>query len=72
MKHGKDLPGGIGRGNALNVRERNPQSSPTRLPRASELGMGGYLEPQQPYDDGYGTDEEVDAEINKLKGELNL
>jgi hypothetical protein len=32
----------------------------------------GYLDSQQPYNDGEGTDDEVDAEINKLKGELNL
>jgi hypothetical protein len=71
IRNGRDLPGGVTRGNALNVRTQNPRVSPTRLVPPSELGMG-YLDSQQPYNDGEGTDDEVDAEINKLKGELNL
>lgn len=64
-----NVPGGFIR-NALNIRERNPNSSPTGLPSPSDLqSRGGYLAPTPVPDDGYGTDEELEETIRNLQGQ---
>ena len=64
------IPGGIGRNNALNIRDQaSGGNSRTTLLSPSELG-GGYLDNPPAYDDGEGTNEELEAELRALEGSL--